>query len=100
MIQDISTVWLYAYSPDADTPSRALYTVFTGNNVDLNGRAILATVSLMLLCWSMGRWGRRSGLAQGSEDLTGDVALQAAHDLRLRPSFAGPPPHIVDCRLV
>src|SRR5258706_12817258 len=56
--------------------------------------------ALMLLCWSRDCWGRRSRLAEGSEDLTGNVALRAAHDLRLRPSFAGPPPHVVDCGLV
>jgi hypothetical protein len=49
MIQDMSTVWLYSYSPNADTPSHAYYTVFTGNNEDRNGRPILATVSLSYL---------------------------------------------------
>jgi hypothetical protein len=46
MVQDLNTVWLYAYSPDAETPSYAYYTVFTG---DRNGRAIYATVSLSYL---------------------------------------------------
>jgi hypothetical protein len=39
MIQGLSTAWLYAYSPNANTPSYTYYTVYTGNP---NGRTILA----------------------------------------------------------
>jgi hypothetical protein len=46
MIKDMSTVWLYAYSPNAATPSVAYHTVYTGAP---NGRPILATVSLSYL---------------------------------------------------
>jgi hypothetical protein len=46
MIQTMSTVWLYAYSPNAGTPTATYHTVFTG---DRNGRAIFATVSLSYL---------------------------------------------------
>lgn len=46
MIRDMSTVWLYAYSPNAGTPSVAYHTVYTGNP---NGRPIFATVSLSYL---------------------------------------------------
>ena len=46
MIQTMSTAWLYAYSPNADTPSFVYHTVYTG---DPNGRAIFATVSLSYL---------------------------------------------------
>jgi hypothetical protein len=46
MIQDLSTAWLYAYSPNANTPTVTYHTVFTG---DPNGRAVFATVSLSYL---------------------------------------------------
>jgi hypothetical protein len=42
MIQDLSTAWLYGYSPNANTPTVTYHTVFTG---DPNGRAAFATVS-------------------------------------------------------
>jgi hypothetical protein len=47
MIQSMSTAWLYAYSPDANTPSQAYYTIYTNNPP--NGRAVMATVSLNYL---------------------------------------------------
>jgi hypothetical protein len=46
MIRDMTTVWLYSYSPNADTPSNAYHTVYTG---DPNGRAVFATVALSYL---------------------------------------------------
>ena len=46
MIQTMSSAWLYAYSPNANTPSFTYYTVYTGNP---NGSPILATVSLSYL---------------------------------------------------
>ena len=46
MIQGLSTAWLYAYSPNANAPSYAYHTIYTG---DPNGRAIFATVSLSYL---------------------------------------------------
>ena len=47
MIQTMETAWLYAYSPDANTPISAYHTVYTGD--PNNGRAIFATVSLSYL---------------------------------------------------
>ncbi|QIF04621.1 hypothetical protein [Roseimicrobium sp. ORNL1] len=44
MIHNLNTAWLYAYSPNANTPSTAYHTVYTGSAP--NGRAIFATVSL------------------------------------------------------
>lgn len=46
MIQAMSTAWLYAYSPNADSPQYTYYTVYTGRG---NGRAVLATISLSYL---------------------------------------------------
>jgi hypothetical protein len=44
MIQTMDTAWLYAYSPDANSPISAYHTVYTGD--PNNGRAIFATISL------------------------------------------------------
>lgn len=46
MIQTMSTAWLYAYSPNADSPQYTYYTVYTGNR---NGAAVFATISLSYL---------------------------------------------------
>jgi hypothetical protein len=46
MIQTMNTAWLYAYSPNGDSPQYTYYTVYTGNR---NGRAVLATISLSYL---------------------------------------------------
>ena len=46
MITDINNVWLYAFSPDTNTPSKAYFTIFTGNS---NGRAVYANISLSYL---------------------------------------------------
>jgi hypothetical protein len=46
MIETMDTVWLYAFSPNADNTSRAYFTVFTGKR---EGRPIMATVSLSYL---------------------------------------------------
>ena len=40
MIKTMSTAWLYAYSPNADSPQYTYYTVYTGNP---NGAAVFAT---------------------------------------------------------
>ena len=47
MIQTMATAWLYAFSPDADNPAFAYYTIFTDNPP--NGRAVYATCSLNYL---------------------------------------------------
>lgn len=47
MIQSLSTVWLYSYSPSGGSPSNAYYTVYTGGAP--NGRPIFATISLSYL---------------------------------------------------
>jgi len=47
MIQTMATAWLYAYSPDANQPSYAYYTIYTDNPP--NGRAVLATCALNYL---------------------------------------------------
>ena len=47
MIQTMETAWLYAYSPDANTPASTYYTVYTGD--PNTGSAIFATVSLSYL---------------------------------------------------
>lgn len=51
MIYDISTAWLYAYSPDAADPSYAYFTVFVSGPRQPadNGQAILAQTSLSYL---------------------------------------------------
>src|SRR3954471_5040208 len=54
----------------------------------------------MLLCRSRGFCGRRVVLAEEAEDLACDIALEAAHDLRLRLSLPGPAPDVVDGGLV
>ena len=46
MIKTLDTAWLYAYSPNADTPQYTYYTVFTGAR---NGAPVLATISLSYL---------------------------------------------------
>ena len=46
MIQTMDTAWLYAYSPNANTPQYTYYTVYTGTG---NGSTIYATVSLSYL---------------------------------------------------
>jgi hypothetical protein len=59
MIQDMSTVWLYAYSSDSGSPITAYHTVYT-NGGNPNGRPIFATVSLNYLVasstWGAGAW--------------------------------------------
>jgi hypothetical protein len=59
MIQDMSTVWLYAYSPNSGAPITAYHTVYTGGG-NPNGQPIFATVALnYLTCvttWGAGAW--------------------------------------------
>src|SRR3712207_7477707 len=54
----------------------------------------------MLLCRSSGFCGRRVVLAEEAEDLPCDIALEAAHDLRLRLSLPRAAPDVVDGGLV
>ena len=51
MIYDIGTAWLYAYSPDADHPAHALYTVYVSGPREpkMNGQAVLAQIALSYL---------------------------------------------------
>ena len=51
MIWSIGTAWLYAYSPDADNPAHALYTVYVSGPREpkVNGQAVLAQISLSYL---------------------------------------------------
>src|SRR3954451_14680111 len=60
----------------------------------------LSARALMLLCRSSSFRYRLSRLAKMGEDLPCDVALEAAHDLRLRLSFGGATADIVDSGLV
>src|SRR3954454_15452455 len=54
----------------------------------------------MLLCRSSGFSGRRVVLAEEAEALRCDIALEAAHDLRLRLSLPRAAPDVVDGGLV
>jgi hypothetical protein len=50
MVDSIATAWLYAYSPQASQPSRALHTVFvSGPREKQNGQDVLATISMSYL---------------------------------------------------
>ena len=59
MIQDMSTVWLYAFSPNSGSPTATYHTVFTGGG-NINGRPVFVTVSLNYLVttpdWGAGAW--------------------------------------------
>ena len=48
MIQEIETVWLYAYSPQVGRHSKAYYTLYFGRLL-VRGREVLATISLSYL---------------------------------------------------
>src|SRR4051812_49547914 len=54
----------------------------------------------MLLCRSSGFCGRRVVLAEEAKDLPCAIALEAAHDLRLRLSLPRAAPDVVDGGLV
>ncbi|MBV8406640.1 MAG: hypothetical protein JOY64_03350 [Alphaproteobacteria bacterium] len=59
MIQDMDTVWLYAFSPNSGSPVTAYYTIYTSGG-NLNGRPVYATVALNYLVsvdsWGAGAW--------------------------------------------
>ena len=62
----------------------------------LNRPMTVSARALMLLCRSSSFRGRLPRLAKVGKDLPCDVALEAAHDLRLRLSFRGATADIVD----
>src|SRR6478609_9517396 len=66
----------------------------------LNRPMTVSARALMLLCRSSSFRYRLPRLAKVGKDLPCDVALEAAHDLRLRLSFCGATADIVDSRLV